>query len=98
MKKEQGFILWIVLAIIALGALKYFLNWDVFDAAATDQGKSTIEYIRTIVNMIWSVIAVPVTFIWQKVFWPLIAIAWDSLQMIIEKGMGVPISVGSPGL
>ena len=98
MKRERGFILWIIVAIIALAALKFFLNWDIFDAAASDQGKSTIEYVRTIVNIVWGVIAVPVTFVWSKIIWPLLAIAWDSLQMLIEKGRGVPISVGVPGL
>lgn len=72
MEKDKGFIGVIVLIIIALAALKYFLNWDVFDAAATEQGRGTISYIREVVNFIWSWIKLPVKFIWSQVVWPLI--------------------------
>lgn len=76
----------IVLIILSLAALKYFLNWDIFDAAASEQGRSTITYIRDIVNGIWSYIGYPLTYAWENVAWPLFLFAWESLQKMIEIG------------
>ena len=67
MKKDKGFISWLILIIIALALLKYFFNWSIFDAIASEQGRSTINYIREVLNTSWSYIKVPVMFIWQKV-------------------------------
>ena len=95
MNKQKGFILWIVVIIIALGLLKYFLNWDIFDAAASDQGQSTIGYIRNILNTVWSYIAEPALFVWHKIFWPILSLAWNNLQILIQKGQGVDIPAPS---
>jgi len=86
--KNKGFVNIIIIAIIALAALKYFLNWDVFDAASSDQGQSTILYIRNIINIIWSYVAAPVLFIWERIIWPLLSLAWNNLQNFIEWGRG----------
>lgn len=84
MKKNGGFIGIIVLIIIGLAALKYFLNWSIFDAAASEEGKGTISYIRDVLNGIWSYIGYPVRFAWNEVVWPLLNVAWQSLQAFIE--------------
>lgn len=81
-----GFINIIILVLVALIALKFFLNWDVFDAAETEQGKSTILYIRDIFNLVWSYISAPLTFVWGKIVWPLLSLAWGNLQKFIEWG------------
>lgn len=86
MNKQKGFISWIILAIIALALLKYFLNWDVFDAAASEQGQSTIGYVRKVLDTIWSYIAAPVIFVWERIVWPIISFAWDSLNLLIQEG------------
>jgi hypothetical protein len=91
---DRGFIKWIALAIIALALLKYFLNWSVFDAAESDQGKSTIGYTRDILNLIWSYIASPVIFIWEKIMLPLIDIIWNAFQTFLGWGRDVS-STGS---
>ncbi len=82
--RRGGFIGTIVLIILGLAALKYFLNWDVFDAASSEQGKGTIAYIRDIVNTVWSYIGTPLSFAWNEVAWPIIKIAWDNLQSFID--------------
>lgn len=78
----------IVIVIIALTLLKYFLNWDIFDAASTEQGKSTILYIRDVVNLVWSYISSPVVFIWQRIVWPILDIAWNNFNNFIDWGRG----------
>ena len=67
MKKDNGFFSWVILIIVALALLKYFFNWSIFDAAASEQGRSTINYIRDVLNTTWSYIRTPVIFIWQRV-------------------------------
>lgn len=84
--KQRGFIGILVLIIIALAALKYFFNWSIFDAAASEEGRGTISYIRDILDTIWSYLAFPVTFTWNEVVWPLLKLAWQSLQAFIEWG------------
>ena len=85
-EKSKGFVKLIILALIALLLLKYFLNWDIFDAANSEQGKSAMGYMRDIINLIWSYISAPVTFVWGKVLWPLLSLAWNNLQKFIEWG------------
>jgi len=84
MKKDSGFIGLIIIIILALAALKYFLNWDVFDAASTDQGQNTVGYVRNIVNTIWSYIGEPIAWIWREVAWPLFSFVWDNLLKLIS--------------
>ena len=76
----------IVLIVIALIALKYFLNWSIFDAASSAQGQSTIGYIRDIFNTIWGYISAPVVFIWDKIIWPLLSLIWDTFQSFLKWG------------
>lgn len=78
----------IVIVIIALTLLKYFLNWDIFDAASTEQGKSTILYIRDVVNLVWSYISAPVVFIWHRIVWPILDITWNNFNNFIDWGRG----------
>jgi len=49
---NRGFIGLLILIIIALAALKYFLDWSIFDAADSEQGRNTIEYIKNILQNI----------------------------------------------
>ena len=78
--KERGFIGTIFLIIIGFAALKYFFNWSIFDAAASEEGRGTVSYIRQILDFLWSILAVPVKFIWTEVVWPLISLAVNSLK------------------
>ncbi|KKQ83091.1 MAG: hypothetical protein UT07_C0010G0015 [Parcubacteria group bacterium GW2011_GWB1_38_8] len=64
---NRGFIGLLILIIIALAALKYFLDWSIFDAADSEQGRNTIEYIKNILNISWSYIRIPIFFIWEKI-------------------------------
>lgn len=91
MKKEgeKGFVMLIIMIILGLAALKYFLNWDIFDAAASDQGKTTMTYVRDIVNGIWAYIGYPLTYAWDNVAWPLFKFAWESLQKMITASRAV---------
>ncbi len=64
---NRGFIGFFILIIIALAALKYFLDWSIFDAADSEQGRNTIEYIKNILNICWSYIRIPIFFLWDKI-------------------------------
>ena len=64
---NRGFIGLLILIIIALAALKYFLDRSIFDAADSEQGRNTIEYIKNILNISWSYIRIPIFFIWEKI-------------------------------
>lgn len=85
-ENNRGFINIIVIAILALAAAKYFLNWDIFDAASSAEGQSTIGYIRDIVNTVWSYIGEPIMWIFREVVWPLLSFAYESLRAMIETG------------
>lgn len=88
MKKDGGFIGLIILIILGLAALKYFLDWDIFDAASTEEGQNTIGYIRNVINTVWSYIGSPLMWIWNEVAWPLISFVWDFLfDLIKNRGM-----------
>ncbi len=89
-KEEGGFIGLIVLIILGLAALKYFFNWDIFDAASTSQGQNTIGYIRKVINFVWSYIGAPLNWIWDQIVWPLITLAWDTLRSLIATSRSNP--------
>ena len=86
MNIRKGFISILLLIIVALALLKYFFNWSVFDAAASEQGQGTISYIRDVLNTVWSYIEVPVRYAWDEVVKPLFSFAFDSLRQLIEEG------------
>ena len=83
-KGNRGFVGKIVLIIVALALLKYFFNWSIFDAADSEQGKGTIEYIRQVLNTIWAYIEKPILFVWNNILWPVLEIMWDSFQDLIR--------------
>lgn len=53
MKRERGFVSWLLLIIVALVLLKYFFNWSIFDAASSEQGRNTINYIKEVLSTVW---------------------------------------------
>jgi hypothetical protein len=77
---NRGFIGTLFLIIVGLALLKYFFDWSIFDAAATEEGRATIDYIRKILNAIWSILAVPATFIWNEIFVPVFEILVGRLR------------------
>ena len=81
---DRGFIRTILVIVIALALLKYFFNWSIFDAADSEQGKGTIEYIRQVLNTIWAYIEKPILFVWNNILWPVLEIMWDSFQDLIR--------------
>ncbi|MEK7187141.1 MAG: hypothetical protein AAB690_02490 [Patescibacteria group bacterium] len=84
--KKGSIIFWLLVIVAGLAALKFFFNWDIFDAAASEQGISTIRYIRNVLNFIWSYVEMPVKFAWNEVLWPLIDLFWQTLQAFIDWG------------
>lgn len=87
MKKEQkGFISTIILVIIGLALLKYFFDWSIFDALASEEGKGTISYIRQLLDTIWSYIKAPITFAWNKILWPVLEFTWQAFLALMEEG------------
>ena len=86
MSKKKGFISTLLIIIAALAALKYFLNWSIFDAAASDQGQGTIAYVRDVLNTVWAYIGSPVTYAWNEVVKPLFGFVFDSLRQLIGEG------------
>jgi len=67
MNREGGFIGWLILIIIALALLKYFFDWSIFDAAASEEGQGTIYYIRDILDLTWYYIQTPVLWLWDRI-------------------------------
>ena len=73
MNKREGFIGYVLLLIIALALLKYFFNWSIFDAIASQQGQKTLAYLKDILNVIkyyldilWHEAETFILPIWQK--------------------------------
>jgi hypothetical protein len=83
---ERGFIGWLILIVVALALLKYYYDFSIIDAAASEQGQGTISYISNLFSIVWSYIATPVKFIWNEVAWPILNLAWQSLQSFIDFG------------
>lgn len=83
MKNSQGgFIGLLLLIIVALAALKYFLNFDIFSAAATPQGQGTISYL----GRLWDYVSPAVMFVWNQIMQPILSLAWQSLQAFLQWG------------
>ena len=82
--REKGIIHWIVLIIAGLALLKYFLGWDIFEAASSEEGRSTIGYVKQVVDTVWSYIAGPVTFVWNFIIWPILSFVWQSFLDFVE--------------
>lgn len=91
-KHDSGFISLLLLLIISLALLKYFFNWSIFDAAASEQGRATIAYIRDLLNLTWSYIGAPFTFVWNEILWPIIDLAWSSFQSFISQKGSININ------
>lgn len=91
MSSNRGFISWIIIAFIALVLLKFFLNWDIFDAAATPEGQGTMAYARNLINLIWSYVGAPLVFIWERIVWPILSLSWDNFQTLLEKGRSLDL-------
>ena len=53
-EKNRGVISYLILIIIALALLKYFFNWSIFDAVASNQGQKTMAYIQDILKVVWT--------------------------------------------
>lgn len=47
----------LVLIVIVLAALKYFLDWSIFDIVDSERGRVTVEYISDV---------------WDEIIWPAI--------------------------
>ena len=84
--KKGSIIFWFLVVIATLAVLKFFFNWDIFDAAASEQGISTIRYIREVLNYIWGYIEMPAKFAWNEVLWPLLDLFWQTFQAFVEWG------------
>ncbi len=84
--KNKGFIGIIILVIIGLVLLKYFLGWSIFEAAQTEDGQETIGYTRQIINTTWGYIQAPVTFVWDRIVWPILELSWKNFQVFLDWG------------
>jgi hypothetical protein len=83
---QKGIIGLIVLIIVALILAKYFLNFNIFSAAASPQGTATVSYTQQVLNTGWSYIAVPATFVWNQIVWPILSLGWQSFQAFLVWG------------
>lgn len=70
MNMKKGFISTLLMILVGLALLKYFFDWSIFDAAASEQGRGTISYIRDILNTTWAYIGTPVMYVWNEVIKP----------------------------
>ena len=68
MKKNQGFIKWIIIIVIALIILGYY-GFDVRKAIDAPATQSNLTYVQQIVANVWNhYLKVPVTYIWNELF------------------------------
>lgn len=84
--KEEGLIGTLILIIIALALLKYFLDWSVFEAAATPKGHETLNYVKELVDTMWSFLSVPFGVLWHQILLPLLSWSWEFFQKYIIFG------------
>jgi hypothetical protein len=85
-KRNDGFITTLLLIIIGLALLKYFFNWSIFDAAASEEGRGTVSYIRDVLNTVWAYIETPARFVWDEVVKPLFSFLIDALRGLVQEG------------
>ncbi len=67
MPRSKGFISWLILVVIALALLKYFFNWSIIDAANSEQGRNTINYIKDVLSVTWSYAKIPTLYVWRMI-------------------------------
>ena len=67
MKRNRGFVGNLILLVIALALAYYFFDWSIFDAAESEKGRDTIDYIRNVLTALYSYIKTPVLFVWNKI-------------------------------
>lgn len=84
--RKQGFISTLLLIIVGLAALKYFFDWSIFDAAASEQGRGTVAYIRDVLSTTWTYIGAPVMFVWNEIVRPIFEFAFTALKQMIGEG------------
>ncbi len=72
MKKDQGFIKWIILIVIALVILGYY-GFDVRQAIDAPTTQSNLNWFKEFCLWVWDhILRIPVTFIWEQLILPLI--------------------------
>lgn len=72
MKKDQGFIKWILLIIVALIVLGYY-GFDVKKAIDAPTTQSNLNWFKETCIWIWNyILRIPATFLWENVLLPLI--------------------------
>jgi hypothetical protein len=85
-EKNKGFIPLIILIIVALGLLKYFFDWSIFDFLGSEKGRATLSYLKDVISTSWSYISAPATFVWEEIMWPVIKLIWQSFLSLLELG------------
>jgi hypothetical protein len=72
MKKDQGFIKWIILIVIALIILGYF-GFNLRDAVEAPATRDNLSFFKDILLSVWNnILKVPALFVWEHVISPLI--------------------------
>jgi len=72
MKKNQGFIKWIILIVVALIILGYF-GIDVKQVVESPTTQSNLNYLEQVASWLWhNILKVPVTWIWENLILPLV--------------------------
>jgi hypothetical protein len=84
-KKQDGFIAFILIFIIALALLKYFFDWSIFEASATPQGQETVSYTRNLIDTIWHYLQAPIAWIWNNILWPILGFVWRAFENLITS-------------
>lgn len=67
MNKDKGFVSLIIIIIVALALVNYFWGWSIFDAASSEKGSATLNYVKELLTTIWSYLKAPVAWIWARI-------------------------------
>ncbi len=72
MKKDRGFIKWIIIIVIALIILGYY-GFDVRHAVESPTTQDNLNYFKDLLIKLWeNILKMPALFIWDHVIMPLI--------------------------
>lgn len=86
MKRESGFIQFIIIIIIALAALKYVFDFDIIEFLNQPKIAETIDYVWSdIIVFLWiNYLGAPVIWAWNLII-ELAKLGWENLLILLDK-------------
>ncbi len=97
--RQQGFIKWILVIIVAVVIASYFFDFSVQDAVEDEQTQENFGYISENVQSFWNEhLADPANYLWNDVFLGLIWSAFTSNMENLQNGEETIFDTSAPGV